>query len=370
MNNNYDVILICFTDPRFDARTINLAKTLLKYNRKVALITPDYDTQPSYINNSDYFPIKVNLDNRVKNSVKEFTKGVKKFKLTADYVHAADFYSLPAAKNIKMKCGAKLTYDSREIYSQLNSLRNRPLTKKLVELKEKYLVTYVDRIIVTAKEDEIYLKKHFRHSIPYSIIKNLPSSRERISSNLLKDEFKIPEENLILLYQGWVLEGRGLDKVINSIKKLKNITLVIIGNGEYLDSLKKLVSNSNLDENVIFTGLISYDKLYEYTSSADVGLVLFENTSISYQNALPNKLFEFIQAGLPVISSNQDTITSIVEINEIGIVLDDLKENNIINSIKNLKSEEKRMKYSENIDKIRSDYSYETQELEILKVFA
>lgn len=370
MNNTYDVILICFTDPKFDARTINLVKTLLKYNRKVALITPDYGINPSYIDITNYFPIKVNLTGRVRQSQKEFTKLIKKIKFDANYVHAADLYSLSAAKNIKMKTGANLTYDSREIYSQLNSLRDRPFSKKMIELKEKYLVTYVDRIIVTAKEDKDYLKKHFTHSIPYSIIKNLPSKREIKTGDLLREKFKIPTENLILLYQGWVLEGRYLDKAINVMKKLNDVTLVIIGNGEYLEPLKKLVADNKLEENVIFTGLIPYDNLYDYTISADVGLVLFENTSISYQNALPNKLFEFIQAGLPVITSNQKTITEIVTPNNIGLILEELTETNLVNSVEKMKSSQIRQEYSENINNIRTDYSYETQELEILKVFA
>lgn len=367
---NYDVVIICFSDPNLDARTINLCKTLIKFGRKVALVTPEFGKDVDYIDETDYFKCKIDLSQRVRKSQKEFTRQVKELQLTAKYIHSGDFYSLSAAKYIKTRRGGNLIYDSREIYSKLNSLINRPLTQKIIELKEKYLVTYVDRMIVTAEEDAHYLKKHFMHSIPYSIIKNLPPSIELQESNKLRKQFGIDEDKLILLYQGWILEGRGLPQMITAMQNIEFAELVLIGEGNYLENLKSLVHSFNLSSKVHFTGAIDYAKLPEYTMSADVGLVLFENSSISYQNALPNKLFEFIQSGLPVLTSNQLTMRKIIENEAIGILLPNLEINTIIDGLKELADLQTREDFRQNVLKVRSKYNYETQEVELLKIFA
>lgn len=370
MNTNYDVIIICFADSTLDARTINLVKTLIKYKRTVALATRDFHSKPSYIEAKDYYPISVNFNQKVRNSQKEFTKKIKKLKLSSRIVQAGDYYSLDAAKSIKMRTGAKLVYDSREIYSQLNSLQNRYFAKAFLTFKEKYLVTYVDRMVVTAEADEKYLRKHFSHGIAYHIIKNLPPKLELTPNNSLRELFKIPDSNLVLLYQGWILEGRGLDILLESVKSIDNVSLIIIGDGEYKKKLTDSVTKLNLTDKVFFTGFVPYEKLHEYTMSADIGFVLFENTSISYQNALPNKLFEFIQSAIPVITTNQKTIAEIVESEKIGFVVDNLDSKNLTGFIEEMKKDKVRKNYQENTMQIRDKYNYESQEIEILKVYS
>lgn len=370
MKNDYDVIIICFANPIHDARTINLVKTLIKYKRKVALITPDYSLVPNYIEKVNYHSCKINLKQKVRYAQKEFTKNIKKFKLSGKFVHAGDFYSLSAAKHIKTKTKARLIYDSREIYSQLNSLKDRPFARKVLEFREKYLITYVDKIIVTAEVDATYLKKIFMHTLPYHIIKNLPPKQELLESNYLRDKYKINSDKIILLYQGWILEGRGLDTVVTAMKSVDNAVLIIIGDGEYMGHLNELVKANNLDSKVIFTGLIPYEELSNATMSADIGLVLFEDTSISYQNALPNKLFEFIQSALPVITSSQKTMREVVESEDIGIVIEKVNTNELISAIQKLSDCKIREKYKEKALKIREKYTYETQEIEILKVYS
>jgi glycosyltransferase involved in cell wall biosynthesis len=370
MRNNYDVIIICFANPTLDARTINLVKTLIKYERTVALVTPNHDVIPDYIDNSDYYPCKINLNQKVRHSQKEFTKSVKKLKLSGKFVHAGDFYSLAVAKSLKMKNKAKLVYDSREIYSQLNSLKDRPFARKLLEFREKYLVTYVDKMVVTADVDASYLKRLFTHSIPYHVIKNLPPKQKLEESNELREKFKVSPDNLVLLYQGWVLEGRGLDTIVYTMKEIDFAELVLIGGGEYLDKLKELVTKEGLEAKVHFTGLIPYEKLSKATMSADVGLVLFSDESISYQNALPNKLFEFIQAGIPVITSNQKTMSEIVNNDNIGIVIKKVESAELQLAIQKMSVDTTRNNFKENIMKIRDKYNYESQEVEILKVYS
>jgi glycosyltransferase involved in cell wall biosynthesis len=239
----------------------------------------------------------------------------------------------------------------------------------MLEFREKYLVTYVDKIMITAEVDAVYLRKLFMHNIPYHTIKNLPPKQQLIDSDFLRKKFDIKPDKLVLLYQGWLLLGRGLETIVKAMKGIDFAELVIIGDGGYLDTLKDIVKKEVLESKVHFTGLIPYDELSTATMSADIGLVLFEDTSISYQNALPNKLFEFIQSGIPVITSNQKTMKEIVMNEKIGLVIDKVNETELQAAIQKLSDHTTRNYYKENILTIRDKYNYETQEIEILKVY-
>jgi glycosyltransferase involved in cell wall biosynthesis len=85
---------------------------------------------------------------------------------------------------------------------------------------------------------------------------------------------------------------------------------------------------------------------------------------------LPNKLFELIQAEIPVITSNQKTISKVVDNHEIGITLKQIDKESIIDALGEMSNIEARKLYVSNIQKIKKQYSYETQEVKILKVFS
>lgn len=368
---SYDVTIICFSNPLTDARTINLVKTLQKFKRKVLLITPTYDISPDYlVGESKYMAISLNKLDSLKKKSKVLKKEVAKLKIDTRYVLASDLYSLQAANYIYLKRKASFIYDSREIYSKLASKNDSPLKQKLIEIFEKYYVTNVSKVIVTSEDDELYLKKHFQSKKEFHVIKNFPLKKDIIESNKLKLEYKIPDESTLFLYQGWILEGRGLVPFIEAISELENCYLVIIGDGTYLKILKNLVKELSLSDRVFFKGLVEYDKLHEYTCSADVGISLFEPISTSYEYALPNKLFEYMMAGLPVLATDLISMRKVVSESKNGILVKDIyNKEELKESIIKLMNRKTREKYEKNSIEASAKYSYEEQELEILKVF-
>jgi glycosyltransferase involved in cell wall biosynthesis len=109
-------------------------------------------------------------------------------------------------------------------------------------------------------------------------------------------------------------------------------------------------------------GTIAQEELINYTAGGDLGICLIENISVSYYHALPNKLFEYINAGLPVISSNLPQMKKIVDNYDTGIVVDDLSAESIASSIKKLIHEKGlREKYSLNCLKASKDLNWQNE---------
>jgi glycosyltransferase involved in cell wall biosynthesis len=161
----------------------------------------------------------------------------------------------------------------------------------------------------------------------------LPVYKAKISKIDLHKKFGIPDENRIILYQGVLSEGRGIELILNALKILPNYAFVILGEGAFKEKFIGLSKKLNLSNRVHFSGMIPQDKLLDYTAGADLGIALIENISKSYFYALPNKLFEYIMAGIPVIVSDLPQMKNIIETYDVGKIVIDLQPKNIADTI-------------------------------------
>ena len=97
---------------------------------------------------------------------------------------------------------------------------------------------------------------------------------------------------------------------------------MIIGDGDIRDQLREQTRILKIEDKVIFWGKIAADKLHEYTTSASIGLCLLEDKGLSYYYALPNRIFDYIQAGVPVLATRFPEISTIVETYKTGVLID------------------------------------------------
>lgn len=371
--SDFDILFFCFSNPKFDGRSVNIANILSKNNKSILYVSP-YPQETSFKENQniDYQWVNIDIDTSVRKRMKLYKNSLKK-KIKANsckFILACDFYSLPISYYYSKKFKAKLIYDSREIYSKLGSLAKRPFTQKVIEILEKFYINFVNQIIVSGDRDAEYLKKHFKHNTKYVTIKNLPPKREITRTNFLRKKFNISEDSIIFLYQGWILDGRGLIPFIESIKNIDNLVFFIIGEGDFKNKVSLKTRDLELNHKVYILEGVEYDKLHEYTASADVGISLFEPISKSYEYALPNKLFEYIQSSIPILATNLPSIAEVIKDKEQGVLVNDpsnLEE--IKNAIKYLMNLENLEKIRIELEKIKKKYIFESQEIEILKVF-
>ncbi len=366
----YDVIVISFSSPNSDGRTFNFVNTLVKLNKSVCLIALSGDNG-GIAYGFDLISISDNPNSRVHIRWIKFTRAIGKIMegIEAGLIVVEDVYSLPAAFRASRRQNSKLIYDSREIYSALGTLSGQKIKQNILTMIERRYVRGVNEFIISGKMDEKPLRKQFNTDKPFHLVMNLPPHREYIKSDLIRERFSIDKDKIIVLYQGEILPGRGLDISIEAIRDVKGVHLCIIGSGPYLNKLKNDVKRMNLGHKVHFTGSISYENLHKWTCSADIGLALFENVSKSYELALPNKLFEYCMALKPTICSDLPAMREVISEYNIGETFDmALGAKDLALRIGDMAGGGRFRAFSEACRAASRRFSYESQEENILRI--
>lgn len=285
----------------------------------------------------------------------------------ASIIFAEDIYTLPFAVLFGKLKRAKVLYDSRELYGHLAGLKGKKMKQGFWRIVEKFFITKVDHIITTGILDSEFLINNYRVNEPI-LLRNLPRYYKPKEEHNLRLLFRINHNQKILLYQGVIHKGRGLHPTLKALKELKDCVLVIIGDGEFEDYYRKLAKEMGINEQVIFVGKVNQDEILSYTKTADVGLSIIENMSLSYYYALPNKLFEYIMAEIPVIVSNLPQMKKIVEDHNVGLVVDLDNPDELVDAIKQLTENEILYnKFKENCRTVSQGLNWENEVKNLLE---
>ena len=209
----------------------------------------------------------------------------------------------------------KLVYDSHELFTEVPELINRPNIKKVWSFIEKKTLPKMENCYTVSNS----IAKHYNnlYGSNFKVIRNLPYKR-----NLSTGQFPFnTEDNKIVLYQGALNIGRGIDLMIDTMDYLENVLFVIIGQGDIHDQLEQQVAHKGLQKKVRFLGRVTPEALLKITPLADIGISLEEDNGLNYRYALPNKLFDYIQAKIPVIISDLPEMRTIIETFNVGEIL-------------------------------------------------
>jgi len=253
-------------------------------------------------------------------------------RIKPNIVHCHDTLVLPLGVIVKLLTRAKLVYDAHELESDRNGLTK--LQGLLTLWVERLLWRFVDALIVVSPSiqtwylDNIGLK-------PSAVILNAPLFFELGVSHedYLREKFKIPTESLIFIYVGMLGTGRGLELVTQAfLHQDVNSHIVFLGFGELSSQLEQLAKSNRRFH---LHKAVPHSQVVPIVRSADFGLCLIENVSLSDYFCLPNKLFEYFFAGVPVLASNFPDIKKLVYEYEVGKCCD-LKLEAIIAAIKEL----------------------------------
>lgn len=235
-----------------------------------------------------------------------------------DLYIAADIYNLPLLSFFAKFRGKSLFYDSRELFRYLAGLTGKKNVQSLLSFIEKSYIDDCDKIIVTGMMDAEVLIEDYKLSVDkFILLRNLPNTVSEVVPKDLKQKYSLPDNAVILIYQGVVVKGRGLSKIIELLPKKDLLHFIILGEGEFRSELENFAQKLGVASRVIFAGTVTQDELLLYTAGADIGCTLIENISKSYYYALPNKLFEYVAAGIPVLASNLPQMKKII--NEYGV---------------------------------------------------
>jgi len=368
--DSYDACLMTLTKLSTDARTLNIARTLKKHGKKVCIISFDQGDKFE-LEGVDLINLPAPESRRIWQRMIEFRKKLTKVlpRVNSRNILAMDLYTLPAAYRLSKASGAKLIYDSREIYSALSTLAGKKIRQKILTAIERYFIRFAGSVIVSGELDRDYLAALYKNLKDIRVIMNLPEFKEKIKTDIIRKRTGIPPYKLIIVYQGMLMKGRGLEKLLVAMKYLDNHALVIIGEGGEEFTLKQLANSPELRGKVFFIGAVPYNELHEWTCGADIGYCFIEPISFSYELALPNKLFEYAMAGVPSLTSSLPAIERILEKSGIGLSIPHYSgAEAIAGALIAISSENLRNKLISNCLSAAKIYSYESQEDKVLEL--
>lgn len=238
----------------------------------------------------------------------------------SDVYIASDFYALPFCAMAARLWKAELIYDSREIYTELPAFYNKLFFKELVRLMEGISLKRVKCILTTGEMDSRHLEKIYGIK-KTALLRNLPLKQAIRRNYDLSTHFPESGTGKFMIYQGIVVPGRGIETAIQMLRKLPGYRLVLLGDGPFRKEYEKTAETCRVRNRVWFAGKVRQQELLQITASADIGLCLIENLCVNNFYALPNKLFEYVMAGLPVLSTDMPQMKAVVEQYQIGAVV-------------------------------------------------
>jgi len=313
--------LIFFGDFYTDARCINMVDTFLNSGHKCWIIDINIYGGNEKYKAADIFHIK--LDKKKCGITKYpffyYHAGKILRSLNADIIIAGNLYVLYLLRKLN---NVRKIFDSREIYSMGGAaLKTKLIKYHFWAYYEKLFIKNMHHVIVTATRDENVINTNYP-KIPTSIIYNYPPKYLLPSYNRqLRDRIDISDSQKILLYQGVLHEGRHLKGMVDILKKMKNMTAVIIGNGYLKNSLLKYAELNQVNNRFFIIDAVPYQALLNLTSGADLGWCIIEPLTESLNCALPNKLFEYALAGIPSVVSDLPEMSPIVNKYKLGEIV-------------------------------------------------
>jgi len=228
-----------------------------------------------------------------------------------------------------------LVYDSHEYFTGVPEIQNRPLVKWVWKSIEKSIFPHLKNVMTVS--DSISIQYESEYGIRPITIRNCARNTGYIIP-FSREELEVSKDHLLLILQGTGINiDRGGEELIEAISRLEDVTLLVVGEGDMLPFLKKKVISLNLSGQVKFFPRVPWEVMIRYTKTADAGLSLDKDTNINYRFSLPNKLFDYITAGIPIIASNLPEVSKIVNKNNCGIIIPAVSPDEIVRAIKTLK---------------------------------
>lgn len=292
---------------------------------------------------------------------------LKGYQKNYDIYHSNDLNTLPQGYicskwRIKPK---KLIYDSHEVQTSRTGYSS-PIHGKL----EAFLIKKIDEMIVEnntrAKynEDLYGFYPHVVHNYPF---KQIRQSEEKVD---LYEILKIPRNEKILLYQGGIQTGRGLDKLIKAAPLFKEGVLVLVGDGKIKPELQAMVKEMRLEEKVKFHPKVPLADLPKYTRNGYLGFQVLNNVCFNHYSASSNKLFEYMMSGIPVVACSFPEIQRVVEGEKIGLCIDSHDPTSIADGVNYLLSHpDERERMAANSYKARNQFNWEEEKSDFLTVY-
>ena len=289
----------------------------------------------------------------------------------ADILLSNDLDTLPANFLASRLKKIPLVYDSHEYFTGVPELVNRPKVQSIWKKIERFCLPKVDHAITVNESIARLFKAEYNKD--FGVIRNVPLITKPFLNDreTLRKELGLPASKKIIILQGAGINiDRGAEELVESMNYLPEYLLLIIGGGDVIPDLKKIVLEKNLQSQVRFIAKQPIEILRKYTAASNLGATLDKANNINYKLSLPNKLFDYIHAGIPVLTSDLPELKNIVIGYNIGKVCPDHDPKNISNLIMEMLSSDEQIKiWEENSAIAAKELNWDKEKEKLLSIF-
>lgn len=233
----------------------------------------------------------------------------------SDLIFSNDLDTLPACWLASKIRGKRLVYDSHEYYTGVPELEGRPLVRKIWKTIERFIFPKLKTVITVNESIANLYRQEYGNDI--HVIRNVPMQSAFQPPASDRDEFRrklgiAPNEKLLILQGSGINRDRGAEEAVMAMQYLENTRLVLLGGGDVFKEVLKLAISYGVTGKVMFLPRMPYEQMMRYTAACDLGLTFDKDTNINYRFSLPNKVFDYIRAGIPVMASRLPEVEKIV----------------------------------------------------------
>ena len=354
------IYFIVTNDLSYDQRMIRIATTLMQAGYNIKLVGRKLKNSISLLNQPFQQKRISCFFNKGKLFYAEFNFRVFFYLLfkKMDCICAIDLDTiLPCYFISKIKKVTRV-YDAHELFCEMKEIISRPIIYKAWKRIEKYTVPKFMRGYTVNKFISNEFEKMYR--VKYQVMRNVT----------LKKDILIPDKKeKYILYQGAVNEGRSFETIIPAMK-IVNATLIICGDGNFINEAKKLVAENKLKDKIIFKGYFPPDELQSYTLNAWVGINLIDNKGLNNYYSLANRFFDYMHAGVPQLCIDFPAYREINDQFEIAVLISDLTPENIASQINILLEDESLYKrLQQNCMRAREIFNWQNEEKKLISFY-
>jgi glycosyltransferase involved in cell wall biosynthesis len=243
----------------------------------------------------------------------------------AEAYHAHDLNTLPVAVWLARQTGGRVVYDAHELFHEMSTLSR--LERRVWQLVERLLIGRADTVITVNASIAGELRERYGIPAPL-VVHNAPPAAEIVGepAALRRAAGLDPTDpRPIVLFHGGFTPFRGLEELVRASELSVRYVLILLGDGKVRPELQALTRERALTDRVRFLAPVAYDEMLRLAASADVGVIPYRAVGLNNFYATPNKLFEYMQAGLAVAASPLPELQRVIERYEIGSVFESVE---------------------------------------------
>jgi glycosyltransferase involved in cell wall biosynthesis len=284
----------------------------------------------------------------------------------ADILYANDLDTLLPNYLVSKLKSLPLIYDSHELFCEVPELLNSPFKQKIWLSLERNIVPKLKNCVTVNESIASIFEKKYK--VKFIVVRNISDYDDNFVAKSRAD-LGLPIDKKIILLQGAGINvDRGAEELVDAMEFVDKALLLIIGGGDVWRVLQQKVKDQKLNEKVRLINKLPKNELVHYTYNADLGLSIDKNTNLNYYNSLPNKVFDYLHAGIPILASRLPEIENIITQFNVGDFIEDHAPKNIAFKINEMLSSHKMEEYKINARTASQKLNWSTEKQKLITI--